>query len=607
VFINDLAIVKVDGEGNYFTNLIAGKVFWSEDGCNPYETGDLPLADWLVQVEGENNRFIGTTDAEGNYSIPVDLGSYTVTLLPRNDAWEVCSPSSFPIDFTAIYDTLVYNFPVRSIEEACSFLTISTSAGYLVACENATYQFNYCNDGSATAENAEIEIFLDDELSFESTTAGSFVETDSSIVVSLGSLEPLTCGSFTLNAAVACEGIQNLQAVSVEAQIRPINECVEPDSNWDMSSITISGECENNEISFRVRNTGNAPTSGAQSFVIVEDVVMFLQVPGTPPIPPNGEISLPLGGPIPANEMGSTYRLIAEQSDGHPGNNYLTVAVEGCAQEGNEDYNTGFITQFPENDQDPYVDIYVQELLDASVGGNLLIGHPKGYEDSIITTNTDIEYTVLFTNSGSDTLNRLVIRDTLPVELDLATLVVGPASHPYAFELYNGGILKITFNDLNLIPADGSDSDESTRGYVKFTLSQKPNLSLGTTIDNRAAVYFDYVAPEVTNNIHHVLACEDFLATGCITVDVDEPLVTNGLNIRVQPNPFNTAAVFTVENCVCNEVKLIIRDAMGRLVRQSKFNGPSFTVQKNELAPALYFFEVYTENQIIQTGKLLVQ
>ncbi|MEL7220412.1 MAG: hypothetical protein AAGJ93_03775, partial [Bacteroidota bacterium] len=456
VFINDLALVKVDGRGNYFTNLIEGKVFWSEDGCNPYEEGDMPLADWLIQVDGEENRFVGTTDAEGNYSIPVDIGSYTVTILPRNDAWEVCSPSSFPVDFTALYDTLVYNFPVRSIEEACSFLTINTSGGYLIACESTNYEFSYCNDGAVTAENAEIEIFIDDELTFESTTAGSFVETDSSIVVSLGDIAPLTCGSFSLTAAVACEGIENLQAVAIEAQIRPINECVEPDPNWDMSSLEISGACENNEVVFRARNTGSAPTSGVQSFVIVEDVIMFLQVPGNiPPIPPNGEIDL-LDNPIPANEMGSTYRLIAEQVEGHPGNNYLTVAVEGCTQENSEEYTTGIVTQFPENDQDPYVDIYVQELLDASAGANLLIGHPTGYEDSIITTNTDIEYTVLFANSGSDTLNRLVIRDTLPAELDLATLSMGPASHPYDYELKNGGILKITFNDLNLIPADGS-------------------------------------------------------------------------------------------------------------------------------------------------------
>lgn len=607
VFINDLAIVKVDGDGNYFTNLIEGKVFWSQDGCNPYEEGDLPLADWLVQVEGEDNRFIGTTDAEGNYSIPVDLGSYTVTILPRNDAWEVCSPSSFPIDFTALYDTLVYNFPVRSIEEACSFLTISTSGGYLVACESTSYEFSYCNDGAAIAEDAEIEIFLDDELTFESTTAGSFVETDSSIVVSLGNVEPLSCGSFSLTAAVACEGVEDSQAIAIEAQIRPINECVDPDPNWDMSSLAISGICENNEVLFRVRNVGNAPTPSIQNFVIVEDVVLFLEVEPIDPIPPNGEVALDA---IPASDMGSTYRLIGEQVEGHPGNNYLTVAVEGCTQEESEDYITGIVTQFPENDQDPYIDIYVQELLDTSAGANLLIGHPKGYEDSIITTNTDIEYTVLFANSGSDTLNRLVIRDTLPAELDLATLSMGTASHPYDFELYNGGILKITFNDLNLIPADGSGVNETTnsRGYVKFTLSQKPNLPLGTTIDNHAAVYFDYVVPEVTNSIHHVVACEDFLANnGCITVNLDEPPVAEGPNIKVQPNPFSTAAVLTVENCVCNEVKLIIRDAIGRIVRQEQFSGASFTVQKNELAPALYFFEVYTENQIIQTGKLLVQ
>ena len=148
--------------------------------------------------------------------------------------------------------------------------------------------------------------------------------------------------------------------------------------------------------------------------------------------------------------------------------------VEGCTQEGQEEYTTGQVTQFPENDQDPYVDIDVQEILSTLGTANILIGHPKGYQDSIITTNTDIEYTVLFANTESDTLNRLVIRDTLPEELDLATLAAGPASHPYTFEVYNSGVLKITFNDLNLIPADSSGSETDSRGYVKFTLSQKP-------------------------------------------------------------------------------------------------------------------------------------
>lgn len=610
VFINDLTLVKVDGSGNYFTNALRGKVFWSTDGCNPYESTDQPLTDWLVQVTGEGQRFIGTTDADGNYNIPVDIGSYTVSILPKNDAWDVCSPTSFPVDFTESYDTLVYNFPVRALNGGCALLSVNTSAGVLQACSQATYTIAYCNEGSATAADAYIEVFLDDELTFLTASVDTSLETTNSIIIRLGDLAPLTCGTVTIQVQVACEGIQDLQAASVSAQIYPASYCGEIDPNWNQSSISVKGRCENDRIVFTARNTGTAPTDGTQGFVIVEDVVLFLEAPdnGIPPLGPGQEVELPMGGGIAPNPTGATYRIIAEQVAGHPGSNYLTAAVEGCTQAGEDTYTTGIVAQFPENDQDPYIDIEVQEILLTSGAANLLLGHPKGYLDSIITTSTDLQYTVLFANTGSDTLNRLVIRDTLPEALDIASLVVGPASHPYDFEVYNGGILKITFNDLNLVPDDGGTVEASNRGYVKYSLSQKQNLPLGTVIENRAAVYFDYRTPEVTNATRHVVDCIDFFNDGCLLVsNTSEPTAEPGVQIRVQPNPFNTAAIFTIDGCVCNKVELVLRDATGRIVRQAQFSGNTFTFERKDLSAAMYFFEIRTDGNTLQTGKLLVQ
>lgn len=604
-FINDLSIISVDSEGNYFTNLMQGKVFWSQDGCNPLEDGDILLSDWLVQIEGEGTRFIGSTDENGCYSIPVDVGDYTVTILPRNEAWDICSPASFPVTFTASYDTLVYNFPVRSIPNACPLLNIETGVEPLQPCSQVDYLIEYCNDGSAVAEDAYVEIFLDEELTYVSASVDTSLETSNSIIVQLGDLAPLACGSFTITVDVACVDVEDLQSVIVTTSIYPNEYCGPIDPDWNTSSLEVTGRCEDNNIIFTARNVGDAPTDGTQSFVIVEDQVMFL-TNDVPVLDPDEE--LPITAPIPANEMGSTYRLIVEQVNGHPGNNYPTVVVEGCTLDGEENYTTGQVTQFPENDQDPYVDINVQEILSTLGTANVLIGHPNGYQDSIITNNTDIEYTVLFANTESDTLNRLVIRDTLPEGLNLASLVAGPASHPYTFELYNSGVLKITFNDLNLLPADGSGSETDSRGYVKFTLSQKPNLPLGTVIENRAAVYFDYVAPDITNSIRHVLNCEDFLMEGCLEiVDLEDLPGNERVNIRVQPNPFNTSATIIIDDCECSQLEMIIRDAAGREVRREQFSGTSFELQRNNLPAGLYFLEIYTEKQIVQTGKLLVQ
>lgn len=602
--INDLTIIKLDGEGNFYTNLLEGKVFWSEDGCNPYQLGDLELSDWLIEVQGENTRFVGSTDEEGYYKIPVDVGDYTVQLLPKNYTWDVCSPNSFPVSFTTTYDTLEYNFPVRSAANSCPVLTIETSVAYLESCQTANYTISYCNDGSADAEDVLITLILDDELTFSDAEITPLSINEDTLIFSINDLASTECGSFTLNADVECSGIIDGQAVMMTASIEPDTLCATPNPDWDGANISVHGRCEDNQIFFTVRNNGINALQNTLDYIITEDVVMFLQ--GNIP---SGELEageeIALTGPIPANPTGSTYRVIAMQSPGAPSNLYPTVAVEGCVAEGSSTYQTGVVSQFPENDQDPYIDIDVQEISNTNGVANTMIGHPKGYQDSIITPSTDIEYTLLFANTTVDTLNRLVIRDTLPTTLELSSLSIGPASHPYSYELYNSGVLKITFNDLNLLPSDGSGDNADSRGFIKYSLSQKQNLSLGTVINNQAAVYFDYTAPILTNVVRHVVACEDFLQTGCITVDTQEPFV-EGVNIRILPNPLHSSAEFIIEGCECTKVEMIVRDAIGREIRREQYAGSSFTFQRRDLVPALYFFELRTEGQTLQTGKLLI-
>lgn len=602
VFINDLMIVKVDSEGTYLTNMLSGKVFWSTDGCNPFEEEDQPLEGWLIRVDGTDRTYIGSTDAEGNYRIPVDTGSYQVTLLKLNDTWDMCSPFSFPVDFTVNYDTLVYNFPVRQAVD-CPYLEVEATTSSLEFCAPATYVIEYCNWGAGIAGDAYVEIILDDELSYDGASIDSSMVTDNSLVFELGDLPPGMCGTFELYVQVGCEGILEGQAAFVDVHIYPDTICAPLDPDWDMSSLKVRGECDNGNIQFFASNIGTAPMTTSQEYVVTEDVIMFFQ--GViDPLEPQEEIAI--SAPIPVNEDGSTYRLIANQVDGHPGNSFPTVAVEGCTLEGNSNYTTGQVTQFPENDQDPFVDIDVQEII-SSGEASVMRGHPRGYQDSIITPTTDIEYTILFANTGMDTLNRLVIRDTLPPQLDFSSLEVGPASHPYEIELYDSGVLKITFDNLELLP-DGSAAEAASQGYVKFTLSQKQNQALGTVIENRAAVYFDYIAPYRTNTVRHLVACENFLTEGCLLVDVDEPPTPTGVTITVLPNPFNTSAQFIIEGCSdCENIEMILRDAQGREVRREQHQGPSFTINRKQLAPAVYFYELRSKGLTLSTGKLLVQ
>lgn len=597
VLFNDMTFFRVDAEGNYYSNQLTGKVFWPQDGCRPYLPGDQLMSGWLVRAESADLTFVGTTDADGNYDLLVDTGLYTVTLLPPNANWEVCNPVAYIAQFNTFYDTTVYNFPVRAVYN-CPFMEVNVSTPPLVECSNATYTVSYCNLGPAAAEGTYVELTLDEELTYLGSSIPPSNINGNVITFPLGTVASSECSSFTIQTAVGCEGIVIGQAVLVMAHIFPDTVCQTPNPNWDGSNVKVEGRCHDGQIQFTIRNDGQA-MQNVQRYIVTEDIVVFL----------NDGFILDEGEEVPLAPIeatGSTYRLIAEQAPGSPGGFFRTIAVEGCTENGSDDYTTGILTQFPEEDQEASIDIDAQEIIGSGETISLR-GHPKGYQDSVITPTTDLEYTVFFANTGTDTISRVVIRDTLPAALDLTMLQVGPSSHPYEFTLYNEGILKITFEGIQLTPGGGA-GEANSRGYVKFRLSQKPNNTLGTVIKNGAAVFFDYIEPMYTNVERHVVGCSDFFTEGCLLVATDPSPEPSALDIKVYPNPFGTSAIFELENCDCSEVELLVFDATGRLVRSEKHNGLRFEFQRQGLAPGFYVFELRGNGRrLLSSGKFFAQ
>jgi len=237
-----------------------------------------------------------------------------------------------------------------------------------------------------------------------------------------------------------------------------------------------------------------------------------------------------------------------------------------------------------------------------------LVAHPKGYQDLIITPATDIEYTIFFSNiSSTDTVSRVVIRDTLPQWLDPSSLEMGPASHPFTYSLYGQGMLKITFDSIGLLPAGNGDVFAS-QGFIKLRLAQKAANPVGTVIENQVAVYFDYFEPQQTNTEVHVVGCADYFSEGCLLVSVDEEPASH-YGIKVYPNPLEESATFECESCPEGKVELRIFDLMGRVVRVSTYNSSiSFVFNRQGLAPGLYMYDLRGENrELLGSGKLIAQ
>ena len=595
---SDLSLISTDADGNVFTNEISGKVFYSPDGCNNYEDGDLLLKEWIIKATKGDEVFFGTTDANGYYNIHVDTGFYEVEVLPINKYWESCNPNGSTVEFSTFYDTTHIDIAIAKAID-CPYLEVDVSTEVLVACQEATYTLDYSNLGPTAVTDVAVEIELDEVLSFESASIPPAYQNGNVIGFDLGTMEALDSGRFTIETLVSCDNVLNNQAAFVSAHITPDTICTESNPNWDGSSIVVRGECDNNEsLRFFVKNEGTGSMVQSRNAFIVEDQILFLREPFI--LNPGEEIEV-TETPIEAN--GSTFRLIAEQSEGHPGESYPTVVVEGCVLEG-ESFSTGEVTQFPENDQDSYISIDVQEVVQPGIP-LALRGYPAGYgDDNIITPDTDLEYTIIFEIPEEDTTNlRLVIRDTLSSALDPTTIVPGAGSHPYDIEVYNHNILKITFEEIQL------QSDSSAElGFVKYKISQKPNNPIGTLIENSAAIYFDYHEPLRSNTTSHKVGCADFFDAdeGCITTDII-PIDPEVLTIKVQPNPFREYAQIVLGANPYKELRFELYDAHGRLLRQERINGTTFDIHRENLENGFYVFKLIGDTKFVASGKILIQ
>ena len=590
--VNDLTLVKTNGNGDTYSVYIRGNVFKDSNLNCRLNTGEAGLENWLIRAESAERTFVATTDADGKFSILVDTGEYQVSLLRPNPYWQPCV-DDYKVRFRAAYDSVSFDFPVQDAV-SCPLMQVDVS-GALSYCDDVRYQIDYCNEGTATARNAYVEITLDSSLSFLSASLPIANQDGRMYTFRLGDVAAGACGKFQLAVRSACEGFVVGKATSVKAHIYPDTSCLLPSPDWDGASVVVGGSCDEDGVSFFIKNDGEKSMSQARRYFVVEDIVMARQEPFQLEPEEQLDIQLPAGG--------ATYRLIAEQVEGHPGNSYPTVAIEGCVVDPDQ-ATTGIVTLFEEDDKDPFVAIDVQEAIPNSAAF-FMRGYPKGYgDDNYIRAETDLSYILRFQNNTSDTITRLVIRDTLSPYFDLNSLEMGASTHPYSFELYSNGVLKITFTDIRLLSS--SVDAVGSQGFIKFRISQKPNNPTGTQLRNRAAVYYNFEAPVLTNEVQHTVGGE---LTSFVITGIDEPAFPD-LNVRVYPNPFTDSAIFEWQNPKTDEPgawTFSIFDVQGRMVRRELVEGNALVLTRQGLPAGLYVYRLEYKGQLANTGKIIAR
>ncbi len=585
---SDAYLIKSDSSGRAFSNIVYGNVYQDFDLDCAQATTEEGIPGWLIQANGNISRY-ALTDSSGNYSLQLDSGAYTIEPIAPSDYWAPCD-DSYPVVLEGPFDTVKIDIPAQP-EVDCPLLYVNLSTPFLRRCFQNVYSLAYCNEGTQITEDAYVDVHFDQFFAIDSASI-PYTHSGQVYTFQLGDLDLFDCGEFQIFTTLSCDSTLTGQTHCVEARIYPDTICAPIDPSWDGSSIEVDATCDGDSVSFQITNVGEEDMEEINNYIIIEDYIvlltggfhLFSQQDTTFKVPTNG----------------GSFRLEADQSQGHPGNNQPSISIEGC---GGSPFSRGFITQLPQNDGNPYIDIDCQESI-GSFDPNDKIAFPAGFdEEHFIRVNTDIEYLIRFQNTGSDTAFRVVIRDTISPLLDINGIQVGVGSHPFTHRVYGEGILQFTFDNIQL--PDSSVNELASHGFIKFRIPQQPNNALGSTIYNNAGIYFDYNEPIITNRTYHRIG-ENFIQS-FVSTSTDPELAA--LDIRYYPNPFVDHVTFEINNTTASSAKQMsfsLYDLQGRLLRRNYFEESTFVLERQSLAKGLYLFRIEQEGVLIGNGKLMI-
>ncbi len=117
-----------------------------------------------------------------------------------------------------------------------------------------------------------------------------------------------------------------------------------------------------------------------------------------------------------------------------------------------------------------------------------------------------------------------------------------------------------------------------------------------------------YYAPNILKQQCFVFKLDSFgcMNKGCQTLSVDKPLFMEANDISVYPNPANSFCNFFYPNWK-SDMKIFINDVLGNTLVVKDINSEKTEIDIGNLSNGVYFYRVENENQLVKSGKMIVQ
>ncbi len=255
-------------------------------------------------------------------------------------------------------------------------------------------------------------------------------------------------------------------------------------------------------------------------------------------------------------------------------------------------------------DESPWNNVQsYQQTVIGSFDPNFKEVSPKGngVQGYIASKDSVLDYVIHFQNEGSYFAQNISVVDTLDSDLDWSSLHPGYSDHNYTATVTENGIVTFKFANINL-PWKSQYGDVMSSGMVAYSIKRKRMLAQGTQIKNKAAIYFDYNAPVITNTTLNTL--NDLLAS------VKENAIIENGDVALYPNPATNIFNVVINSNLSNAKGTVsILDINGKLIKTrilSLEQGKNLLEEDaSELQSGIYFVQVKCNDAFI-TKKLVI-
>ncbi len=220
-----------------------------------------------------------------------------------------------------------------------------------------------------------------------------------------------------------------------------------------------------------------------------------------------------------------------------------------------------------------------------------VLPHRELIYDSVVAQKREIDYTIRFQNTGTDTAFSITIADTLDSKLNINTFRLVSSSHNLQVNWKNPRTLEFYFPDIRL--PDSNVNELASHGFVRFKIKPQPTILITDVVRNSASIYFDYNAPVKTNTVTTIFV--NNIITGLPSIPSDTQY------LHVQPNPANHTLFYKLtKNNVYEMAWENIYDVSGKRVRMERIrlNGGMYnSIDVSKLPAGVYFLELKNEKR----------